>query len=126
MHGMTLGQAARVYSLLSIGDGLVSQIPALMIAITAGIVTTRVSSEKKDAHLGKEISDQILKQPKALMIAGGILFLMAGIPGFPAAPFIILSVAVGALGFVIWMSSKRKAAREAALKAQSKLEDVVD
>lgn len=114
MHGMTLGQAARVYSLLSIGDGLVSQIPALMIAITAGIVTTRVSSEKKDSHLGKEISDQILKQPKALMIAGGILFLMAGIPGFPAAPFMILSVAVGTLGFVIWMSAKKSAARAAA------------
>jgi type III secretory pathway component EscV len=55
MHGMTLSQSAKIYSLLSIGDGLVSQIPALMIAITAGIVTTRVSSERKDAHLGKEI-----------------------------------------------------------------------
>ncbi|KPK33446.1 MAG: Low calcium response locus protein D [Chlamydiae bacterium SM23_39] len=113
MHGMTIGQAARIYSLLSIGDGLVSQIPALMIAITAGIVTTRVSSEKKDAHLGKEISDQILKQPKALMIGGGILFLMAAIPGFPAAPFLVLATAVGSLGFVIWMSAKKTAERAA-------------
>jgi type III secretion protein V len=114
MHGMTLGQSARIYSLLSIGDGLVSQIPALMIAITAGIVTTRVSSEKKDAHLGKEISDQILKQPKALMIASGILMLMAGIPGFPAAPFIILATAIGVLGFVVWMTAKKTAAKAAA------------
>ena len=57
-HHMTAGQAAKIYTLLSIGDGLVSQIPSLMIAITAGIVTTRVSSDRKDTHLGKEISEQ--------------------------------------------------------------------
>src|SRR5579872_1758083 len=114
MHGMDLGQSARVYSLLSIGDGLVSQIPALMIAITAGIVTTRVSSEKKDAHLGKEISEQLLKQPKALMITGGVLLLMAWIPGFPAIPFLFLSVVVGALGKKFWYNSKRVAAKAGA------------
>jgi type III secretion protein V len=114
MHGMTLAQSARIYSLLSIGDGLVSQIPALMIAITAGIVTTRVSSERKDAHLGKEISEQLLKQPKALMIAGGVLFLMAWIPGFPAWPFLILFVLVGSLGYVFWNNSRRVAAKAVA------------
>lgn len=114
MHGMTLGQSARIYSLLSIGDGLVTQIPALMIAITAGIVTTRVSSERKDAHLGKEISEQLLKQPKALMIAGGLLFLMAWIPGFPAWPFLILCVLVGSVGYVFWHNAKRTAAKAVA------------
>src|SRR3990167_1374873 len=89
-HHMTASQAAKIYTLLSIGDGLVSQIPSLMIAITAGIVTTRVSSDRKDAHLGKEISEQLLKQPKALIIAGGVLFFMAFIPGFPASPFLLL------------------------------------
>ena len=91
MHGFSLGQSAKIYTLLSIGDGLVSQIPSLMIAITAGIVTTRVSSERKDAHLGREISEQILRQPKALMIAGFILFLMAFVPGFAKIPFIVLA-----------------------------------
>lgn len=114
MHGMTLATSAKVYSLLSIGDGLVSQIPALMIAITAGIVTTRVSSEKKDAHLGKEISEQLLKQPKALMIAAGLLLLMAWIPGFPAWPFLILSVFIGGIGYVFWYNTKRVAAKAAA------------
>jgi len=114
MHGMSLGQAAKIYSLLSIGDGLVSQIPALMIAITAGIVTTRVSSEKKDAHLGKEISEQLLKQPKALMIAAAVLFLMAGIPGFPAWPFLILSTMIGAIGYVFWYNARRVASKAAA------------
>jgi len=114
MHGMTLAQSAKIYSLLSIGDGLVSQIPALMIAITAGIVTTRVSSERKDAHLGKEISEQLLKQPKALMITGGVLLLMAWIPGFPAIPFLVLSAIVGTLGYVFFSNSKRVAAKAAA------------
>jgi type III secretion protein V len=114
MQGRTLGDSARIYSLLSIGDGLVSQIPALMIAITAGIVTTRVSSEKKDDHLGKEISEQLLKQPKALMIAGGVLALMSLIPGFPAIPFLALSALVSSVGFVFWYSTKRVAAKAAA------------
>ncbi len=96
MHGMSLGDAAKIYTLLSIGDGLVSQIPSLMIAVTAGIVTTRVSSEKKDANLGKEISEQLLKQPKALMIAGVVLFFMAWIPGFPTWAFLILFLIVEA------------------------------
>ncbi len=114
MHGMTLAQSAKIYSLLSIGDGLVSQIPALMIAITAGIVTTRVSSEKKDAHLGKEISEQLLKQPKALMISAGLLLLMAWIPGFPAWPFLLLSLLIGSIGYVFWYNTKRVAAKAAA------------
>lgn len=111
MHGMSLGDSAKLYTLLSIGDGLVSQIPALMIAITAGIVTTRVSSEKKDSHLGKEISEQILKQPKALIIASGTLFLMAWIPGFPTVVFLVLAVALGATGYIFHTNAQKAAAK---------------
>lgn len=111
MHGMTLARSAQVYSLLSIGDGLVSQIPALMIAITAGIVTTRVSSEKKDSHLGREISEQILKQPKALIIAGSVLLLMAWVPGFPTTPFLILASLTALLGFGVFSAGKRTASK---------------
>jgi type III secretion protein V len=114
MHGMTLAQSAKIYSLLSIGDGLVSQIPALLIAITAGIVTTRVSSERKDAHLGKEISEQLLRQPKALMISAVIIFLMSMIPGFPAWPFLIISPVLGGLGYFVHNLSKRSAAKAVA------------
>lgn len=114
MHGMTLSQSAQIYSLLSIGDGLVSQIPALMIAITAGIVTTRVSSEKKDSHLGKEISEQILQQPKALLIAGGVLLFMAWVPGFPRTPFLVLSVIVALAGFTMFSLAKRTAQKAVA------------
>ena len=111
IHGMTAGQSAKVYSLLSIGDGLVSQIPALMIAITAGIVTTRVSSEKKDSHLGKDLTEQILQHPKALMISSGFLILMSAVPGFPPAPFIVLSMLVGIIGFVVWYTARKKASK---------------
>ena len=77
--------AVQTYSLLSIGDGLVTQIPALLISITAGIVTTRVSSDKADSNLGTEISGQLLKQPKALIMAAGFLMGIGILPGFPTA-----------------------------------------
>lgn len=111
MHGMSLGDSARIYTLLSIGDGLVSQIPSLMIAISAGIVTTRVSSEKKDTHLGKEISEQLLRQPKALLITSGVLLMMAWIPGFPAWAFLLLSSMIGIIGYLFWAVAKRSALR---------------
>lgn len=114
MHGLSLGDSAKIYTLLSIGDGLVTQIPSLMIAITSGIVTTRVSSERKDAHLGREIADQIFKQPKALMIGSGVLFLMAWIPAFPRIPFILLSALVGTAGYFIWSNARQAAAKAAA------------
>ncbi|HSX13045.1 MAG TPA: type III secretion system export apparatus subunit SctV [Chlamydiales bacterium] len=113
-HNMSAGQAAKIYTLLSIGDGLVSQIPSLMIAITAGIVTTRVSSEKKDTNLGKEISEQLLNQPKALLISGSILGAMALIPSFPAWPFLTLAGIIGSTGYVFLKNSKRIAAKAAA------------
>lgn len=112
MHGMSTLQAAKTYSLLSIGDGLVSIIPSLLISITAGIVTTRVSSDKKDSNLGKEISSQIFKQPKALLIAAGVLILMASIPGMPVAPFVVLAVILGSIGYLLW-SAEKKASNKA-------------
>lgn len=108
LNGMTGMEAATTYSLLSIGDGLVSQIPALLISITAGIVTTRVSSEKEVSNLGSEISGQILKQPKALMIAAGFLMGMGALPGFPTAPFLILASALGLVGYALWSTEQQK------------------
>lgn len=114
MHGFSLTQSAKIYTLLSIGDGLVSQIPSLMIAITAGIVTTRVSSERKDAHLGKEIAEQLLRQPKALMIASLVLVSTFLVPNLPRIPFIILAAGLGTVGYVIWTNSRKVAAKAAA------------
>jgi type III secretion protein V len=108
MHGMTAGESVQTYSLLSIGDGLVTQIPALLISITAGLVTTRVSTERADTNLGSEISGQLLKQPKALLIAAGFLMGMGLLPGFPTAPFMILAAALGLIGYALWSTEAQR------------------
>jgi type III secretion protein V len=108
MNGMSSMDAVHTYSLLTIGDGLVTQIPALLISITAGIVTTRVTGDK-DSNLGSEISGQLLKQPKALLIAAGFLLGMAILPGFPIAPFMILSAALGIIGYALWTTEASRA-----------------
>jgi len=90
------------FSILSVGDGLISQIPALLISISAGIVTTRVTSEKGDTALGAEISGQLFKQPKPLMVAAGFLLGMALVPGFPAPPFLILAAGFGLISYALW------------------------
>lgn len=92
MHGMSAMQAARTYALLSIGSGLVTQIPSLLISLTAGVITTRVSSESKDANLGKDISTQILSHPKGLILASAVLFLMCFVKGFPWPLFLIMAI----------------------------------
>lgn len=106
MHGMEMADAARVYAVLSIGDGLVSQIPSLLISITAGIVTTRVSGDRSDTNLGREISGQMLKQPKALLLAAGMLMLLGLVPGFPKPPFMILAAMLGLLGYSLLVTSQ--------------------
>jgi type III secretion protein V len=108
-RGMPAGEALQLYSILTIGDGLVSQIPALLIAITAGIIVTRVTTDESTADLGADISSQILAQPRALMVAAGIVFLFALIPGFPSVIFIILGSAIGAGGYFLQRRETRRA-----------------
>ncbi|MBB5037718.1 type III secretion system export apparatus subunit SctV [Prosthecobacter dejongeii] len=97
--GWEIGKAVTTYSILTIGDGLVSQIPALLISITAGMIVTRVGNEEEGGALGGDVGKQLLSQPKALMIAAGFLFAFALIPGFPKIPFIILGGIAGAIGY---------------------------
>lgn len=107
--GMTAGQAVEVYSILSIGDGLVSQIPALLISITAGIIVTRVSTDES-SNLGSDIGQQVLAQPKALLIAGSLLFLFAAIPGFPYQVFIPLGLTLLGLSWTLIRIGQAEAA----------------
>lgn len=111
MHGMSLAQAARIYTLLSIGDGLVSQIPSLLISLTAGIVTTRVSSDRKDANLGKEISAQIFREPRALLIAAAATFGLGFFKGFPLWTFSILAAILALTGISLWRKQRREEAK---------------
>src|ERR1700759_2672056 len=107
-HGMTIGTAAETYSLLSVGDGLVAQIPSLFISVAAGTLVTRGSSE---SDLGTEVAGQLFFEPRALMLGSVILAGMAFLPGFPTVAFLLLSAGLGVTGY---FAGKRKAAREAA------------
>lgn len=107
MHGMTAGQAAHIYTTLSIGDGLVTQIPALLIAVTAGLVTTRVSDSKKDANLGEDIARQLLSQPKGLMLAALFTAICGFVPGFPSWVFAVMTLLFGVLGFSFYYTKKK-------------------
>jgi type III secretion protein V len=126
MHNMSAMQAAKTYTLLSIGGGLVTQIPSLLISLTAGIVTTRVSSDKKDAHLGQEISGQLFGQPKALMIAGAVIFLMGFIPGFRFAFFGILGVLLAGTGTVVWHNARKATAKSKGAISDARVETDIE
>ncbi len=110
MNNMPVMEAVQTYSILTIGNGLVSQIPALLISISAGMVVTRVASENKDANLGKDVASQILGQPKAIAVASGLLTVMAIIPGLPKIPFFILAAVTGSLAYGLFRAEKINAA----------------
>ena len=84
--------ALKRYGLLTIGDGLVTQIPALVIATAAGVLVTRVASEETDTALGEELASQIFGQPRALRVASLFVAALAIVPGLPAVPFVVISV----------------------------------
>ena len=98
-NGMTAGDALHTYGILTIGDGLVSQIPSLLISISAGILITRTGDS--DDNVGSQIGVQIFAQPKALLMAGGLVFLFALIPGFPKPQLFTLAALLGGLGYVL-------------------------
>ena len=107
-HGMSLADAGRTYALLTIGDGLVAQIPALLLSVAVAILVTRVS---RPHDMSQQIMAQVLGQPKALGVTSGILTLLGIIPGMPNLVFLSMA-AVCAVG--AYFLSKRKASEKAA------------
>jgi type III secretion protein V len=97
-HDMPLGEATHTYSILTIGDGLVSQIPAILATIAAGLVVTRTAGEEDDRHLGDAITRQISGQPRVLLITGLLALLMTLVPGFPKLVFAVLGIAMLTMG----------------------------
>jgi type III secretion protein V len=112
--GMEVGAAAQKYALLTIGDGLVGMIPAILISTCAGIIVTRVGGDEEGNHLGKDMGTQLTAYPKAIAIAGGMLLVLAAIPGLPTIPFLALG---GAAGFGAWTMLKKE--KEAAVAEES-------
>jgi len=101
-HGLSAGEAARTYTLLTIGDGLVAQVPGLMLSIATAVIVTRVS---KSQEMGKQVFGQLFSQPKALAVAAAVLGTMGLIPGMPNIPFLLLA---GIAGFGAWKLQQRK------------------
>ena len=108
-HGMDLGTAADRYTLLTIGDGLVAQIPALVISTAAGIVVSRVSSEQ---DLSQQIMGQVFGRTQALYLTAGILALMGLIPGMPHVAFLLVGGSLAWIGN--WLTRTRRAEAELA------------
>jgi type III secretion protein V len=101
MMGLTASESASKFTILTIGDGLVSQIPALLSSMTAGLIVTRVASEEENTNLGRDISTQILAQPKAFAIAAGLLVGIGLVPGLPTVPFFTVGGFVGLAAYAL-------------------------
>ena len=95
-HGMDLKRALATYTILTIGDGLVTVIPALMVSVSGGLIVTRASS---DGKLGADMTKQVFSNPQPLMLSGGVLIAMAAFPGLPTLPFLIMGSGVGFFGW---------------------------
>ncbi len=105
-HGMDLRRALETYTVLTIGDGLVTVVPALMISISGGMIVTRASAE---AQLGTEFRRQMFGNPQPLMLASVVLFVIALTPGLPTIPFLLVGSGIGAMA---WRMRKRAVQEE--------------
>ncbi len=102
---MAVNEAAKIYTLLTIGDGLVTQLPALVVSTAAGIVVTRATSEK---NLPQELISQMINNPAAFSIAAAVLFFFGLIPGLPHVPFFLLSFGAGIISYQLFRERQKK------------------
>ena len=127
MQGRDWQEAIELYTRLTIGDGLVSQIPALMISIGSGLLVSRAASQN---NLGEEISAQLFSNPRVLVVAGVIMLLFTLVPGFDKIPFIVLGLGTIGMAYMGFqrikeekISAEQKAKAPAAVKAEERVED---
>ena len=127
---MDLAGAAQTFTLLTIGDGLVTQIPALIVSTAAGIIVTRTATS---TNYSKEFTRQLVMQPKALYGASGVMGFLALIPGLPMLPFFLLSAGTGGLAYTLVSRKKQeeeqgkiKAAAEKAKPKDDKIENLLN
>ncbi|MFC1491120.1 flagellar biosynthesis protein FlhA [Nitrospinota bacterium] len=108
-RGMPIGKAAATYSILTVGDGLVAQVPALLISTAAGIVVSRSSEH---SHLGATMGTQILSHTRAIGVASCLLFTLGMFPGLPQIPFLLLATASGGVAYYLTQAKKAEVQRE--------------
>ena len=101
-HSMSMGEAVRVFTLLTIGDGLVAQIPGLLLAVASAVIVTRVSAE---ADVAEQIGNQLFEDPRALAVTAGILGAMGLIPGMPNIPFLTMA---GGAAHIAWRIHQKR------------------
>jgi flagellar biosynthesis protein FlhA len=118
-RGMTIAGAIKIYSILSIGDGLVSQIPSMIISISSGFLVTKISSRHS---VGQDLSRQFLKTSQPMMMASVIIAVMALVPGMPKTPFLLLAIGTALLGRVVAQSEKGRKKKAETLPQQAKPE----
>ena len=109
---MQVADALGAYTLLTVGEGLTSQIPALLISTATGMIVTRAASEP-DSNLGKDVTSQLFSNPRALGIVGGLLLLMSLVPGLPKLPFIAIALALLGASQLLRRNARQQAAVEA-------------
>lgn len=97
-RGLSLGDAIHTYSILTIGDGLVAQIPALLASMSAGLIVTRTANDGEAKHLGAAIASQISNEPRVILVTGLIALAMMSVPGFPIVVFLLLGVTFVGIG----------------------------
>jgi len=109
-HGLSAAESIQLYSVLTIGDGLIAQIPALLISLTAGMIITRVAPDgrKGVSNMGAEIARQMTSEPKSWMIASVGMLAFAVVPGMPTLVFILISAATGFLGYYLMRQRQRE------------------
>jgi flagellar biosynthesis protein FlhA len=105
-HGMDLGRALETYTVLTIGDGLVTVIPALMISVSGGLIVTRASS---DDRLGTDVQKQLFGSPQPLLLASGVMVVLSLFPGLPMIPFLVMGGGLGTLAWNMRKTAMRKA-----------------
>ena len=121
MEKMEVGEAVNTFVLATVGDGLVSQIPALLISTATGIIVTRSASE---GSFGVDLTQQLLSNPNAMLICGGILVLMCLIPGFPIAQMLFIAAIL--IGFGLYMRRNVKKNLEKSAVVEDKAKESAD
>lgn len=119
IQDMPVAEALKTYTLLSVGDGLVTQIPALIVSTSAGLIVTRAAA--KD-NMGADMTKQLAFQPRAIMVASVVIFAFGVIPGMPTVPFVSLGLILGSLSYFIQKSNKRVATEKE--REEAELADV--
>ncbi len=115
MNDMSFADSMKTYSLLSIGDGLVTQIPSLLVSTASGIIVTRSTSE---SNMGTELAQQLTRQPRAIIVAAIVLFLFGMMPGMPTMTFMVFGAIVGAIGYMSSEAAKQEKIAEVEQKEQ--------